>query len=103
MSYQNIQVEEFKEKMKESNTKILDVRASEELSEGGIEGHQMINFLDPDFEDHIAELDRDTTYLVYCRSGNRSANACTLMETMGFNNLYNLSGGIKSWNSAMES
>ena len=39
-------------------------------------------------------MNKDKTYFVYCRSGNRSGQACKLMGDLGFKNLYNLSGGI---------
>jgi rhodanese-related sulfurtransferase len=42
-------------------------------------------------------LDPGKTYVVYCRSGSRSRQACILMYTLGFTNLYNLTGGMKEW------
>ena len=41
--------------------------------------------------------DKNKTYFVYCHSGNRSGNACNLMSEMGFEHLYNLSGGLTKW------
>ena len=58
-----------------------------------------MNINDPNFEEQVAALDKDKTYLVYCRSGNRSAKACSKMEKEGLENLYNLSGGFKAWSS----
>ncbi len=49
------------------------------------------------FAQKVAALDKDKTYFVYCRSGNRSGNACEMMSKDGFKNLYNLSGGMMNW------
>ena len=51
-----------------------------------------------DFIFDLEELDKNKNYYVYCRSGNRSAQACAIMNQLGFKNAYNLSGGILEWN-----
>ena len=99
MSYENISVKEFKDKITElPDAVILDVRTEQELNEGQVPNHTMINFLSPDFAENVEKLDKDKTYLLYCRSGGRSEKACQLMENMGFAKLYNLLGGIQAWN-----
>lgn len=95
--YQDISVVTFQHKMEEPSSVVLDVRTPEERAEASIDGSVNINLFAPDFMDRIAELDKDKTYLVYCRSGARSGQACGVMERMGFKELYNLSGGIISW------
>lgn len=100
MSFENIPVEKFSELMKEDNHLILDVRSPQELAEGSIAGYEMINFFDSDFSQQVEKLDKSKTYLIYCRSGNRSGQACAMMSTMGFEKLYNLEGGIGAWNAA---
>lgn len=102
MSFQEIDVDEFKEKMKADDAVILDVRTEAELVEGEIPGYQMINFMGADFAQQVAQLDKNKTYLIYCRSGNRSGRACEMMAGMGFTKLYNLIGGIHAWNVAQE-
>ncbi len=77
---------------------ILDVRSEAELIDGSIEGHIMIDINSPDFYAQIEELDKEKTYLVYCRSGQRSMRACMELSDEGFEKLYNLAGGIKAWN-----
>ena len=98
MSHKNIKAEEFDKLSKESNAVILDVRTPEEEVEGFIEGAKNINIMGPSFADEIKGLDREKMYLVYCRSGNRSGTACGFMSSNGFENLYNLEGGIQAWN-----
>ena len=97
MSYENIGPEEFEALMKKGHM-VIDVRPEVELVEGEIEGHVTINFFDPTFKEEVDKLDRNNTYLLHCRSGNRSGKACQLMATMGFTSLYNLDGGIQAWN-----
>jgi rhodanese-related sulfurtransferase len=96
--YQDINAEEFSKLSKNPDTVILDVRTGGEVSEGKIPGAiniNVMNFLS--FGSEIDKLDRDKTYLVYCRSGNRSGNACQMMQKKGFTKLYNLSGGVGAW------
>ncbi len=46
---------------------------------------------------HLAELDRGAHIVVHCRSGGRSANAVKAMRGAGFENVWNLNGGILAW------
>lgn len=74
---------------------ILDVRTPEETAEGMIEGAEQLDYNADNFEAEIEKLDKEKTYLVYCRSGNRSGKACALMAEKGFKNLYNMKGGYR--------
>ena len=94
MIYKNIKSDEFKKLMKNENTVIIDNRTNEEYETGHIEGALLIDYHSSDFEDKIDELDRDKTYLIYCRSGRRSLAAMNLMKEYGFREVYNLEGGI---------
>ncbi|MDY6958365.1 MAG: rhodanese-like domain-containing protein [Halobacteriota archaeon] len=76
---------------------ILDVRTSEEFSGGHIEGAIIIDFNSENFEDEIGKLDRNITYLIYCRTARRSSLALDIMEDLGFTDVYNLKGGIVRW------
>lgn len=79
---------------------ILDVRTPEEFSEARIDGAVMIDFYDDDFEAQLATLDPDATYLLYCRSGNRSGQTTEIMRTLGFTDVADVDGGILAWTSA---
>lgn len=96
-SFNNVQVEEFKNLMKEKDTVILDVRTADEFRGGKIPGAKNINAMSSNFASEIAKLDKSKTYLVYCLSGGRSRTACSAMTNAGFENVYNLQGGISSW------
>jgi rhodanese-related sulfurtransferase len=78
---------------------MLDVRTEDECDQGIIEGAINIDFhKGQEFIDAIAALDKNKNYYVYCRSGARSAKACEIMNELGFENAYNLLGGIIEWN-----
>ena len=96
-SYEDLSVAAFREKMTEEGIVLLDVRTPEETAAGKIEGALELDYNDPDFAGKVAGLDQDKTYLVYCRSGNRSGKACRLMAAQGFRHLYNLKGGFLAW------
>ncbi len=62
---------------------VIDVRTPDEFAAGHVEGAELIDIRDAGFADRIAALDPATTYVVYCRSGNRSATAATEMRAAG--------------------
>ena len=95
-----VSADEFATVIEEPNVVILDVRSPEEFAEGHIEGAENIDINGADFSGEVAKLDSNVTYAVYCRSGNRSAAAVTVMTEQGFTSLYDLGGGISSWESA---
>lgn len=100
--YQNIGAKEFQSLMKDKNAVVLDVRSPAETRDGVIPGYKMINLMSSDFLDQVGKLDKNKTYLVYCRSGNRSGQACNAMAGLGFTKLYNLIGGISAWKSEIK-
>ncbi len=99
MKYKDIDVNEFSEKLNSNgNYVLLDVRTVDEFTEAHIGEPINIDIFKEDFADKIGELDKDKNYLVYCRSGRRSASACIFMAENGFSGeLFNLEGGILAW------
>jgi rhodanese-related sulfurtransferase len=79
---------------------ILDVRTPGEYADGHIENSVLVDFQAPAFRDEVARLDKGKTYLVYCRTGNRSAGASDVMVGLGFTDVYNMTGGITAWQAA---
>ncbi|MEQ8361613.1 MAG: rhodanese-like domain-containing protein [Cyclobacteriaceae bacterium] len=95
-----VSAEVFQSKLSETdNVVILDVRTPEEVADGYIEGAINIDFRSPDFQTAISELDKNTTYMVYCASGGRSGNTATLMKELKFKEVYDLKEGFKGWSS----
>jgi rhodanese-related sulfurtransferase len=95
----NLSQEEWSEQLEgDGNAFILDVRTADEVEEGYIPGATNIDFyMGQGFLDALEGLDRSKNYYVYCRSGNRSGQACALMANAGFENTYNLEGGFMQW------
>lgn len=91
--------EEWTEQLeKDTNSFILDVRTSDEVEEGSIPNAvNMDIYKGQDFVDELKKLDTSKNYYVYCRSGNRSGQACAIMNSLGIENAYNLMGGILEW------
>ena len=82
----------------DTNAVILDVRTEEEVDEGYIPNAVHIDFyMGQGFIEEVEKLDKSKSYYVYCRSGNRSGQACTIMNQLGFNSAYNLMGGFMEW------
>ncbi len=96
----DLSVTDFSSKVAEAGVITLDVRTPGEFAEGHIEGAQLIDFQSGNFENEISSLDKNATYAVYCRSGNRSGQAVKVMHDAGFHNVYNLNGGVIDWANA---
>ena len=98
MNYKDISGEEVKRLQQDQpDAVVLDVRTPMEVSQGKIPGAQVIDLMDSQFMQKVEALDKTKPYVVYCRSGNRSAQACNYMAGRGFDKLYNLNGGIGDW------
>ena len=93
-------VSEFSTKVAEAGVITLDVRTPIEFAEGHIQGARLIDFQSGNFENEIAALDKNATYAVYCRSGNRSGQAVKVMQDAGFTNVFNMNGGVIDWANA---
>jgi phage shock protein E len=76
---------------------VLDIRTPDEFAAGHLEGAINIDYYASDFEQQLAELDLEAPYVMYCNSGNRSANALPVMDALGFTEVYELNGGIQAW------
>jgi rhodanese-related sulfurtransferase len=91
--------EEWAEQLaQDDNAVVLDVRTDAEVADGIIPNAIHIDiYMGQEFVNDIEDLDKSKNYYVYCRSGNRSHQACQIMEQLGFENAYNLEGGILDW------
>ncbi len=72
---------------------IIDVRTPDEFVGGHISGALNVDVKSDQFEDEIKKLNPSDKYIIYCRSGKRSARAYNIMEKLNFENLYNMEGG----------
>src|SRR5438034_1483074 len=95
---QNITVEELKSRI-DAGEKIhlVDVREPFENAEFNIGGTLLpLGNIRSMQIDEIEDW-KDEEVVLYCRSGNRSGQACMFLETMGFTNTKNLTGGMLAW------
>jgi rhodanese-related sulfurtransferase len=79
---------------------LLDVRTQKEFDAERIAGAVMVDYNSPSFREEMAKLDRGKTYLVYCRTGNRTNGAVKAMRELGFPNVIVFPGGITKWKEA---
>lgn len=93
----SVSAPEFDTKIKTDSVQLLDVRTPQEYAEGHIEGALNINVQSDDFQQMAEkELSKDSTILVYCRSGRRSMDAAWILTRLGYR-VINLKGGIIEW------
>lgn len=67
---------------------VVDVRTPEEFAMGHLDGAVNISLTSGNFEQEIQSLDPTGKYIIYCRTGNRSAQAVDIMTDLGFENLH---------------
>jgi phage shock protein E len=79
------------------NLYLIDVRTPAEFTSGHIAKAVNIDYESTDFGQNIDKLDKEAYYIVYCRTGARSAAASQIMLKQGFNHIINMTGGITDW------
>ena len=97
---QELSQSQWRDQLKnDANAVVLDVRTNAEVAEGMIPNAQQIDIMNAaNFMEKVKQLDTSKNYYIYCRSGGRSAQACMIMNSLGFTNTYNLIGGMMQWN-----
>ena len=93
----NMNVLDFSKKIAEPGVVLVDVRTPAEFMSGHIEGAINIDFNSGNFESEISKLSKADIYAIYCRSGSRSSQAASVMDNVGFQEVYNLNAGIIDW------
>lgn len=92
--YKEIRPQEAR-KLHEQNTLFVDVREPEEFAQMRIAGAQPIPL--SELAGRFGEIPKGQPVVLYCRSGNRSAQAAAWLAAKGYSNLLNLDGGIMAW------
>jgi rhodanese-related sulfurtransferase len=95
---QNISVQELKARLDAGEKiNIVDVREPHEHAEFNIGGKLIpLGKIQTMQVDELEDL-KNEEIILYCRSGNRSGQACLILDTLGFTNTKNLTGGILAW------
>ena len=77
---------------------ILDIRTPEEFARGHIKNAvNWVDYYSETFREDLDGLNKTKTYLIYCRTGGRSGITLTIMDDLGFSEVYNMLGGITAW------
>ena len=71
---------------------VIDVRTAEEFADGHLAEATKLDLSGGEFEEEIGDYDRDAAYLLYCRTGSRSAAAADLMAELGFTEVIDAGG-----------
>ena len=79
---------------------VLDVRTGREFNGGHLEGAVNMNYFSLNIGKNVDQLDKDKTYLLYCRSGNRSGKAAPALKKAGIESVIHMDGGTKAWSQA---
>lgn len=92
-----ISYKDAKEKIINEGAIVVDVRTLDEYNEKHIGGAVLLS-LDTINEEAVANVidSKETPIIVYCQSGNRSSQALTKLEALGYTNVYDL-GSINNW------
>jgi len=88
----------IEERGKDPGFVIIDARRPDEFAGGHIAG--AVNIDSATFTEHIKDLDPDGTYVIYCRTGGRTAGVRDMMREAGFREVYEIQGGISAWTAA---
>lgn len=96
--FTSLPVDDFAEAASSGEYSIIDIRTLEEYQQGYIPSAVQIDYYQTTaFLNYLDSLDKNKKYLIYCRSGNRTAQALQIMKERGFRNVWDLSNGINMW------
>lgn len=74
------------------NAILIDVRSPQEYAEGHLDN--AINIPLYDLETKYEQINKDATIILYCQSGNRSRRALKILKDKGYDNVYQINGGL---------
>ena len=101
-----IDVFTLRQKLAENGLRVLDVRSTDEWDEGHIEGAHFMRYTDmapqlgtPSQLDRL-EIEKDASVAVTCATGKRSSIAISMLLRHGYQNVYNVTGGMEAWEKA---
>lgn len=102
--FQDIATESGYQELVNNGAIAIDVRSAEEYNDSKIPGILTgFDWNGGEFYDKVDELEPTKDYILVCRSGNRSVQACLFLKSNGFTGkLYNLQGGMNQWQGATE-
>ena len=95
-----IAVSELKSMMdNKEKFQLIDVREAHEVEIATLNGEHIPM---GEVMDNLDKISKDKQVIIHCRSGARSGAICQALEASGFNNVYNLKGGIIAWSTEID-
>jgi len=89
---------DFSDQITTKGIVLVDIRTPQEFQQGHIDGAININFYDRNFYADVQDkINKNAQLYIYCRSGNRTSQATTKLEKLGYLDINDLQGGIISW------
>lgn len=97
-AFVSLSPQQFNKELQTGKYTLIDIRTIDEYDAGHLNNASQIDYYQTRaFSEYLDTLDKDAQYLIYCRSGTRSANALTLMKQKGFTQVWDLAGGYNAW------
>jgi len=97
-----LHTKEFAAHIENPDVQLIDVRMKSEFEQGHIKGAKHHHVYDKDFKEQVRYLDKEKPIYLYCKAGSRSEEAALELKKMGFKKIYDLKGGISSWEGEIE-
>ena len=91
-----INYNEYLELSKKNKFKLIDVRTVDEFNLNRLANSINIDFYDSVFLERFKKFNKEDNILLYCRSGRRSLIGAEILVKNGYNNIYDLKGGVIS-------
>ncbi len=96
-----VSVQELDDILKKNpSATLIDVREEEEVRDVNLSPTTVIPL--GEFEDRFKEVPKEGPVYLYCRSGRRSRIALEYLKTKGYDNCFNVSGGILAWQNEVD-
>jgi rhodanese-related sulfurtransferase len=97
-SFSSLTLDQFNKALNSGKYALIDVRTLDEYNSGHLKNAKQADYYQTQqFSDYLDSLNKDSNYLIYCRSGGRSSKVMQIMQDKGFVNVYGMSGGYNAW------
>ena len=97
-AFTHLSPEQFNAELSTGEYTLLDVRTGDEYAAGHLKNALQADYYQTQqFSDYLETLNKNSMYLIYCRTGIRSGKAMQVMQDKGFKNVSDLAGGYNAW------
>jgi len=97
-AFSDLSPDQFNQALNSGKYTLIDVRTIDEYNAGHIKNAKQSDFYQTQaFSNYLDSLNKNANYLIYCRTGHRSASAMQIMQQKGFASVYDMAGGYNAW------